>query len=100
MFYLFALFFGVAWGNQAVLRFAIASEVFGLASLGLIMGVLGVAESVAAMLGSYVAGVAFDIFGNYNVMFYVGIGISVTGIVLSCLLKPATAETKFGSLVK
>jgi OFA family oxalate/formate antiporter-like MFS transporter len=92
MFYLFAFVFGVAWGNQAVLRFAIASEYFGLASLGLIMGALGVGESVAAMLGSYIAGYIFDIFGNYHVMFWIGIAISVTGMILAVVLKPEISQ--------
>ncbi|MFH1124500.1 MAG: MFS transporter, partial [Pseudomonadota bacterium] len=99
MFFVFAFVYGVAWGNQAVLRFAIASEYFGLASLGLIMGVLGVGESVAAMLGSFIAGYSFDVFGNYNVMFFVGIGVSTAGIILAWLLKPATAKERIGAVV-
>lgn len=93
MFFVFAFVYGVAWGNQAVLRFAIASEYFGLASLGLIMGILGVGESVAAMLGSFIAGYIFDVFGSYNVMFCVGIGVSATGVLVAWLLKPVTAKS-------
>ena len=44
--YLFAFVFGFAWGAQAVLRFSVTSEVFGLASLGLLMGLFMVAESL------------------------------------------------------
>ena len=94
MFFAFAFVYGVAWGNQAVLRFSIASEYFGLASLGMIMGALGVGEAVAAMLGSFIAGYIFDVFGNYNVMFFVGVGVSTTGVILAWLLKPATAKGK------
>ena len=93
MFFVFAFVYGVAWGNQAVLRFAIASEYFGLASLGLIMGILGVGESVAATLGSFMAGYIYDVFGSYNVMFCVGIGVSATGILIGGLLRPATAKS-------
>jgi MFS family permease len=87
--YLFAFAFGVGWGNQAVLRFSLTSEVFGIASLGLVMGLLGVAESVAATFGSYFAGYIFDVFGSYQPVFGLGIGISAMGIVLAWLLKPA-----------
>lgn len=97
MFYVFAFVFGVAWGNQAVLRFAIASETFGLASLGLIMGVLGVTESVAATLGSYIAGYVFDLFGNYFGMFYAGIGISMLGMIFALRLRPVSS-TSYQSL--
>jgi len=93
MFFVFAFVYGVAWGNQAVLRFAIASEYFGLASLGLIMGVLGVGESVAAMLGSFTAGYIFDVFGTYEVMFVVGVGVSIAGVLLAWLLAPASAKS-------
>jgi len=85
--YLFALVFGFGWGAQAVLRFAVTSEVFGMVSLGLLMGVFGFAESGAATFGSYIAGHIFDVTGNYQQAFWAGIVISVLGIVLAWLLK-------------
>lgn len=93
MFFVFAFVYGVAWGNQAVLRFAIASEYFGLKSLGMIMGILGVGESVAAMVGSFTAGYLFDVFGTYEVMFVVGIGVSCAGVLLAWMLGPASAKS-------
>jgi MFS family permease len=87
--YLFALVFGFGWGNQAVLRVGITSEVFGLASLGLVMGILGFAESGAATFGSFFAGYIFDVFGSYQLVFWAGIGVSIAGIILAWLLKPA-----------
>ncbi len=86
--YLFAFAFGVGWGNQAVLRFSLTSEVFGVASLGLVMGIFGVAESVAATFGSYLAGYIFDVFGSYQPVFCLGTGISAIGILLAWRLKP------------
>jgi MFS transporter, OFA family, oxalate/formate antiporter len=88
--YLFSFVFGVGWGNQAVLRFSLTSELFGIASLGLVMGILGVAESVAATFGSYFAGCIFDVLGSYQLVFWLGVGISSMGILLAWLLRPAT----------
>jgi MFS family permease len=48
MLYMFALFYGFGWGGQAVLRFTLTPEIFGLASIGLIVGVLGFVEAGAA----------------------------------------------------
>lgn len=89
MLYLFALFFGFAWGNQAVLRVSLSSEVFGLGSLGLVMGILGFAESGAATIGSFLGGYIFDVFHSYQLVFWAGIGVSIAGILLAWLLKPA-----------
>jgi len=87
-FYLFAFAFGFGWGAQAVLRFAISSEVFGLVSLGLVFGVLGLAESSAGTIGSYFAGYIFDVLGNYQPAFWMSIAVSAMGIILAWLLKP------------
>jgi len=86
--YLFGIVFGFGWGAQAVLRFAVTSEAFGLVSLGFLMGVFGLAEAGAATLGAYFAGYIFDIVGNYNPAFWMGIALSITGITLAWLLRP------------
>jgi len=90
--YLFALVFGFAWGAQAVLRFAVTSEVFGMVSLGLLMGIFGFAESGAATFGSYIAGHIFDVTGTYRQAFLAGIVVSVLGIALAWLLKAPERE--------
>jgi MFS family permease len=89
MLYAFALLFGLAWGNQAVLRFSVASETFGVASLGLIVGVLGIAESCTATVGAYFAGYVFDRMGHYQFVFWTGVGVSLAGALLAVLLMPA-----------
>jgi len=91
-FYIFALVFGFGWGALAVLRFAITTEVFGLASVGFIMGILGSGESMAATIGSYFGGYSFDIFGSYDAAFIMCIVVSGLGIILSWRLKPVQLE--------
>jgi MFS family permease len=93
MLYSFALLFGLAWGNQAVLRFSVASEAFGLASLGLITGVLAVAESCGATFGAYLAGYVFDRMGHYQLVFWIGVAVSLAGALLGVLLRPATKKS-------
>jgi cyanate permease len=53
------------------------------------MGTLGFAESGAATFGSFFAGYIFDVFANYQPVFWMGIGVSIMGIILAWLLKPA-----------
>jgi cyanate permease len=57
------------------------------------MGILGVAESVAATFGSYFAGYIFDVFGSYRLVFWLGVGISSMGILLAWLLRPAKVSS-------
>lgn len=90
--YLFSVIFGFAWGAQAVLRFTVVAEEFGLAFLGLIMGVLGFAEAGASAFGSYYAGYMFDITGSYQAVFITGIGVSLLGVALSYFLKTPSSH--------
>lgn len=90
--YLFGIVYGFGWGGLAVVRFAITAEVFGLASVGLIMGVLGFSDSLAATFSSYFGGFVFDRMGNYNAAFILCIAISMLGLFLSWRLRPLQAK--------
>ena len=90
--YLFAWVYGFCWGALAVLRFAVTAEVFGLASVGFVMGILGFSESMAATFSSYFSGFIFDLAGNYDVAFILCIAFSILGAVLSWRLKPVPSE--------
>ena len=77
-----------AGGARLVLRFTLTPEIFGFASVGLILGVLGFVEAGAAFLGSYFAGYVFDLVGSYEPAFWAGIIISLMAVVLAMLIKP------------
>jgi hypothetical protein len=53
------------------------------------VGVFGVAESGCAAVASYVAGYIFDVTNAYYPIFWVALAISLVGIGLTLLLKPA-----------
>jgi MFS family permease len=85
--YIFAAAFGFGWGAQAVNRFSVSAEAFGLASAGFLMGVLRVAESVAGAFGTFFAGFTFDMTGNYQPVFVAGIIVSLFSIIISPVLQ-------------
>jgi len=86
--YLFAVVFGFGWGAQAVLRFSVATEVFGLTSLGFVIGLLHFSEALIAAFASYIAGYIFDLAGNYYPVFWIGIAVSIAGTILAWVLRP------------
>lgn len=94
MLYAFALVYGFGWGNQAVLRFSLTARVFGLSALGFISGILGIAESGAAVFGTYYAGYLYDVTGSYTLLFQTGIAVSLAGVAFAALLKPAPADRR------
>jgi sugar phosphate permease len=93
-FYLFAIVYGFGWGALAVLRYSVTAEIFGLASVGFIMGTLGFPESLASAFSSYLGGVFFDLSGSYNTLYIICIAVSFLGVLLSWRLKPSRFVTE------
>lgn len=88
--YLYAFIFGFGWGAQAVLRFPATAEVFDLRSAGLVMGILGLFENVlGAAVGVWGAGCIFDMAGNYQIVYWTGLCISVGAVILAAMVKPS-----------
>jgi len=72
MFYLFAIVYGFAFGGFDILVTALIGDIFGLHSLGAIMGMLVVGWGIGAAFGPAVGGLIFDVFQNYFMAFMIG----------------------------
>ena len=52
----------------------------------MILGTINFAVTVGGAVGSYAAGYAFDVTGNYQIAFLFSAGISIVALTLSVLL--------------
>ena len=91
MLYLFALIFGFGYGGLAALTAPVTAELFGLRSLGTIVGVVMFSFTLGGAIGPLLAGSIFDISGSYKPAFLACAALSATGIILSSVLKPITS---------
>lgn len=87
-FYLFAVIFGLAYGNCDTQQSPLVAALFGLTSHGLIFGVVAFGYAMGAALGPFIAGYVYDTTGNYQMAFILCVIIGVVGIILSALLRP------------
>ena len=90
MFYLFAIAFGFAYGGWATLLSLIPAELFGLGSLGVILGAVHFSVATGEAVGPTLAGVVFDVTGSYQPAFLVSAALSFIAIVLALFLRPIT----------
>ncbi len=88
MFYLFAVIFGIGYGGLAALMSPVPAELFGLRSIGTIVGVVMCSFTIGGAIGPVLAGRIFDVTGSYNVAFLTCTAVGITGIILSVLLRP------------
>ncbi len=92
MLYLFAAAFGLSWGTLAVIRMTLIAEIFGLGSLGAILGAVELGSQAGAIIGPFLAGWLFDITGEYTMAFFVMASVSGVGLILTILLRPIVSQ--------
>lgn len=85
--YIFAILFGLAYGGNACSQSPLTAEIFGLKSHGAIMGALNIGFTSGATMGPFVAGLLFDIDGNYNTAFLAIGSFCFLGFIFAMVLK-------------
>ena len=87
-FYLFSIFVGLANGGNVTSDSPMAARLFGLPSIGSIVGVSSCAFSIGAALGPILTGYVFDSTGSYQVAFIVCAAVSILGLIMAIVQRP------------
>ena len=90
MFYLFAVFYGIAHGAFWTLLSPMLAGLFGLGSIGVIIGVIIFIGTISATISPYLTGLIFDIMGSYQLAFIIALIFSIIALLLVTLLKPTS----------
>ena len=85
---MFAIIYGFAYGGGEAQWAPLAATLFGLGSLGFILGTLAIGFSIGAAFGPVVTGYIFDISGSYQLAFLTCAVIGVIGLILTTFLAP------------
>ncbi len=94
--YLFAVLYGFAWGGLAVLRFSVAGDLFGMSSLGAIMGAAEFFTTIGSGITPIIAGHLFDTQGNYISTFIIFSIVAAAGFILSWTITPPVTKERSG----
>ncbi len=80
-YYAFAVVFGVAYGGIDPPLVAQVGDLFGLSTVGQVMGILMISWGIGSALGPYIGGLTFDLTGTYHPSFFLG-GLIMLSMVL------------------
>jgi len=86
--YLAALIIGLANGGNMTSDSPMGARLFGLKSIGSIVGASSGAFSVGGALGPVITGFIFDSSGSYQLAFFIAAAFCVAGIILAATLRP------------
>lgn len=87
MFYLFAIAFGFSWGGVGASLTVLVSDIFGMRSIGAIMGTVTAGWAIGAAIGPTMGGVVFDVSGNYFTAFATGAAIILIASLFLALIR-------------
>jgi len=88
MLYIFAIIFGLAYGEILCMMSLLPAELFGLRSQGAILGVTIFASTIGGSIGPVVAGRIFDITGSYQIAFIICFATAIAGLTLAIFIRP------------
>jgi len=88
MFYPLAVLYGIAHGAIYTLSSPILAELFGLKSLGAIIGTVVFIGTIGGSIGPFLSGNIFDITGSYRLSFLICLALSIVALILMLFLRP------------
>jgi len=93
MFYLLVVVFGFGHGGCNTSESPIVAWLFGVRSLGVLLGVISLGFTIGAAIGPFLAGYIFDVTGSYQIAFLTCAAIGVVGLILAALIRPIGCRT-------
>jgi MFS family permease len=87
MLFLFAAVYGFSHGGFFTVMSPLVAELFGIGSHGLLFGLVLFSGTIGGTIGPVLAGRMFDVVGSYQGVFWLLIGLALSGLVLITLLK-------------
>jgi MFS transporter, OFA family, oxalate/formate antiporter len=87
MLYIFAVFYGFGYGSMIAMLTLAPARLFGLSSLGTLVGVLTCIYTLGGGVGPVLSGYIYDISGSYRQAFVIFIALAAAGLVFSLFLK-------------
>ncbi len=87
MFYVLGSIFGFGLGATIPIRMSMVPELFGTKSVGILIGILGIAWAAGGISGPFLAGYIFDLSQSYDIAFLAGTLLIIMGMVATYFLK-------------
>ena len=94
MLFMIAIVFGIGYGDCVASETPLVASVFGLKSIGILIGFVATAFTIGAALGPVVAAYIFDVTESYQAAFILTAVVSAIGLVVTITLSPIRNKLK------
>jgi MFS family permease len=91
-FYAFAVLFGLGMGGEMSAFLVVNRQYYGMGPVRAVFGFQSMGAGIGMALGGLIAGFAYDLFGSYDVAWYLSIGASFGGVLCILFLQPTSRQ--------
>lgn len=92
--YLFSAFMGMLWLSTVPPTNATIAGIFGVAHMSMLGGFVFFSHQIGSFMGVWLGGLLYDRTGNYDVVWYICIGLSVAAALLNLPVREAAIVRK------
>ncbi len=87
--YVFAMSMGLLWLSTVPPTSATVAQIFGVAHLSMLGGFIFFSHQLGSFLGVWLGGYMYDVFGNYDLVWYLAIALGVFSAVVNLMVREA-----------
>ena len=84
---IFSIVMGTLWLATVPLTSGIVAHIYGLQYMGTLYGVVFFSHQLGSFVGVWLGGLFYDIYGSYNIVWWVGIGVGAFSAIIHLPIK-------------
>jgi len=84
---IFSVVMGTLWLATVPLTSGIVAHIYGLQYMGTLYGIIFLSHQLGSFVGVWLGGLFYDIYGNYNLVWWVGIGVGAFSAIIHLPVK-------------
>ena len=84
---LFSIIMGTLWLATVPLTSGIVAHIYGLQYMGTLYGIVFFSHQLGSFFGVWLGGIFYDIYGSYDIVWWVGIGVGVFSAIVHLPVK-------------
>lgn len=94
---LFSVFMGILWLATVPLTSGLIAHIYGLRYMGTLYGIIFFSHQLGGFLGVWLGGYLYDIHGNYNLVWWIGIGVAAFSTVVHLPINERPLHTRMAA---
>nr|WP_323782099.1 MFS transporter [Amylibacter sp.] len=84
---LFSFLMGLMWLATVPLTSGLVGHIYGMRYMGTLYGIIFLSHQLGGFLGVWLGGALYDLYGNYNVVWWVGVGVGAFSAIVHLPVK-------------